>query len=281
MRLNVKEYVAQRKEQLKQEIGKWTAAGNPQPSLLIVQVGNDERSNAYVRGKLNDAREVGIAATLLKGDLEWAKHSLDTVSNALQTHPAAIVQLPIEDKGVEAAFLDQVWPRTDVDGLKKGSNFTPCTPKGIVDYIKYGLDVDLKGTRVAVVGKGKLVGMPLVPLLMAEGATVLSCNSKTKDLDRTILDFAPDIIVGATGVPKILNSRNIPRGTVVIDAGMAVGADGKLCGDVDKDLYDREDIAITTVPGGVGLLTRLALMENTFEANKNWEMMWRAFSGRN
>ena len=129
-----------------------------------------------------------------------------------------------------------------------------------MDYLEYLGYNDFKGKIVAVVGKGKLVGEPLVPMLMKKGATVISCNSTTPNL-REMLQQA-DIVIAATGVRNLIQNEMVKDGAIVIDAGISVDENGKLCGDCSKELYDREHVDITPVPGGVGLLTRLALMKN-------------------
>lgn len=130
------------------------------------------------------------------------------------------------------------------------------------------LTMNLAGKKVAVIGRGALVGKPLVPMLIDEQATVVSCNSATPP--DTLLNIIKDaeLIISATGQKDLITADMLAddRTTFIIDAGITTDDNGKLCGDCDKKMYDLENTVITTVPGGVGLTTRLALMENVVNA---------------
>lgn len=260
MKLNVKEYIQQEKEKLKRK------PNEPVRKMLIIQVGDDKASNAYIKGKIADAAELGHQATLIKFSegtstdevyafLENNSHSYDGI---ILQEPAAFS--PYYNRYDKSAIIDFIADRKDIDGFKKTSHHKPATPRGIMDYAAALGYENLQGQVVAVVGKGKLVGMPLVPMLMEKGATVISCNSKTPDLGK--MTRSANIVIAAAGVRNLIQSDMIESGTIVIDAGINVDEDGKLCGDCSKELYDRRDVQITPVPGGVGLLTRLALMKN-------------------
>lgn len=260
MKLDVKEYVQQEKEKLKRK------HNEPVRKMLIIQVGDDKASNAYIKGKIADAAELGHQATLIKFSegtstdevyafLENNSHSYDGI---ILQEPAAFS--PYYNRYDKKAIIDSIADRKDIDGFKKTSLHKPATPRGIMDYaaaLGYG---DLRGKVVAVVGKGKLVGMPLVPMLMEKGATVISCNSTTPNLGKMLQQA--NIIIAATGVRGLIQNEMVSDDTIIIDAGISVDEDGKLHGDVDPILYDRDYVQVTPVPGGVGLLTRLALMKN-------------------
>lgn len=260
MKLNVKEYVQQEKEKLKRK------HNEPVRKMLIIQVGDDKASNAYIKGKIADVTELGHQATLVKFNGGTSTDEVYTfLENFSASYDGIILQEPAAfspyyNRYNKSAIIDSIADRKDIDGFKKTSHHKPATPRGIMDYaaaLGYG---DLKGKVVAVVGKGKLVGKPLVPMLMEKGATVISCNSTTPDLGKMLRQA--DIVIAATGVRGLIQSDMISFGTLVIDAGISVDENGKLHGDCDPGLYDREDVDITPVPGGVGLLTRLALMKN-------------------
>lgn len=259
MKLNVKEYVEQEKEKLKRK------ANEPVRNMLIIQVGDDKASNAYIKGKIKDVEELGHRATLIKFN---TGASIDKVYHFLEKnigdYDGVILQEPADfgpyNVHRKNDILDLISDFKDIDGFKKTSRHKPATLRGIVDYLEYLGYKDLKGKIVAVVGKGKLVGEPLVPMLMKKGATVISCNSTTPNIGKMLQQA--DIIIAATGVRGLIQDDMISFDTVVIDAGISVDENGKLHGDCDPALYDREDIKITPVPGGVGLLTRLALMKN-------------------
>ena len=260
MKLNVKEYVQQEKEKLKRK------HNEPIRKMLIIQVGDDKASNAYIKGKIADAAELGHQATLIKFNegtstdevyafLEKNSSSYDGI---ILQEPAAFG--PYYNRYDKKAIINFIHDRKDIDGFKKTSHHKPATPRGIMDYAAAMGHGDLRGKVVAVVGKGKLVGKPLVPMLMEKGATVISCNSTTPDLKEMLKQA--HIVIAATGVRGLIQDDMIEDGTFVIDAGISVDENGKLHGDCDPALYDRENVDITPVPGGVGLLTRLALMKN-------------------
>lgn len=178
-----------------------------------------------------------------------------------------ILQLPIPkryklDRLQKAIYLDK-----DVDGFRIGSDFTPCTPKGIMDWLDYN-NYELEGKNVVVIGRSKIVGKPLVNLLIDRGATVTCCNSKTKDLRKHTCNA--DVVISAIGKAKFLDSSYFTNTELVIDVGINRDENGKLCGDIDYQevTTNLENIYVTPVPGGVGKLTVLSLIENTIDAYK-------------
>ena len=257
MIIDVREYVTAQKQAMASRIKQMKIP----PSLLIIQVGDNPASNSYIKGKIKDCEEVGIECRLEKHDEDWYYKNISYLKKTISKYDGVIVQLPINDMLLKGAIYDMISPSQDVDGLIY-DGYKPCTPLGIMRLIKH-LDIDLKGKVVTVLGKGELVGKPLVQMLMNEGATVISCNSKTKDLKKWTQ--AADIVIGATGVANIITNEMINDETIIIDAGIAF-VNGKMCGDCNKDLYERERVKVTPAPGGVGLLTRLSLLENTEEA---------------
>lgn len=255
MKINIKDYVAREKE----EIRKCKDVYYP-PKLLILQLGNDPASNSYINGKMNDAKECGIVATLFKTDSY--KEMLSFVSSNHSNYDSFILQEPSglteqERKKIYKCFTS----KQDVDGFKKDSDHSPCTPQGIMDVIaEFYPKEDLHGETAVVIGRGELVGAPLVPMLIEKGCTVISCNSKTKNLEE--LTKIADIVITAVGKQNLVTREMLRDGAFVLDAGITFDENGKLCGDCDKKLYDDPQIAISTVPGGIGLTTRLALMKN-------------------
>jgi methylenetetrahydrofolate dehydrogenase (NADP+)/methenyltetrahydrofolate cyclohydrolase len=233
--------------------------------MLIIQIGDDKASNAYIKGKIKDVEELGHRAVLMKYSNNT---TVDEVYKFLQDHASAYDGIILQEPAIfspiscrtKSELINLIPDYKDIDGFKKTSCHKPATPRGIMDYAAAMGHGDLRGKVVAVVGKGKLVGEPIVPMLMKKGATVISCNSTTPDL-REMLKQA-HIVIAATGVRGLIQDDMIEDGTFVIDAGISVDENGKLHGDCDPALYDRENVDITPVPGGVGLLTRLALMKN-------------------
>ena len=263
MILDVKEYVKQEKEKLKKK------PDEPVRRMLIIQVGDNPASNAYIKGKIKDAEELGHQAMLMKfPDGVSADTVYDFLERNEKSYDGIILQEPANIttfKGVmhpktKADIIELIRDWKDIDGFKKTSKYKPATPKGIMNYLAALGYEDLKGQIVVVVGKGKLVGEPLVPMLMKKGATVISCNSKTPDLKA--MTRQADILIAAAGVRDLIQPDMVSSGAIVIDAGINVDENGKLCGDCSRELYDIVNVQVTSVPGGVGLLTRLALMKN-------------------
>ena len=143
--------------------------------------------------------------------------------------------------------------------------FTPCTPKGVMMLLKhYGIDVS--GMNAVVVGRSNIVGKPMAKLLLNNDATVKVCHSKTKDLRQYTQNA--DLIVCAVGNRNTITADMVKDGVIIVDVGINRNEYGKLCGDVDFDGVKDKCSYISPVPNGVGLMTRVALIENTYLASK-------------
>lgn len=174
--------------------------------------------------------------------------------------------MPIPDKYDVEKLQKYISLETDVDGFLTDSIFTPCTPKGILDWLDYN-KYNLEGKYVTVIGRSKIVGKPLVNLLIDRGATVTCCNSKTKNL--ASYTYRSDVVISAVGKSKFLNYEFFDFTDLIIDVGINRDENDKLCGDVDYDSVTKYTSAyVTPVPNGVGKLTTLSLIENTIEAYK-------------
>ena len=266
--ISCKEYVEMRKKELKEQIS-ILSKNNRAPHLSVIQIGSNDASERYIRGKKKDCEEVGIAFSHLHIE-DYDFYNIDNVKrvisdvNDISNCDGIIVQLPIPDKFDVEELQNAIPAEKDVDGFRRDSMFIPCTPKGMIDYLEYN-NVNLSGELCVVIGRSKIVGKPMVNLLIDRGATVICCNSKTKEL-KTLTQQAK-IIVSAVGKPEIFDFSYFNENQILLDVGINLNASGKLCGDIARDVKDKVTYA-TPVPGGVGLLTRLALLENTFEAYK-------------
>lgn len=255
------------------------------PCLAIVVCdGYDQSSTRYVNNKLKIANEIGIKC--VKHNIEW--EGLDEIrifSNIL--HKVAqlnmnglvdgiIVQLPLPiTKEHEEIICNSIYRQKDVDGFHRANlgkmirgsedGFVSCTPLGVMNMLE-DYNIDVEGKNVAVIGRSKHVGLPLVNLLINKGATVVSCNSKTKNIE-TILK-QQDIIISAVGKAKIWNETHFNENAILIDIGINVDENGKLCGDIDSQRVQDKVVGCTPVPGGVGIMTVLALMENVIKSYK-------------
>jgi methylenetetrahydrofolate dehydrogenase (NADP+)/methenyltetrahydrofolate cyclohydrolase len=230
-------------------------------SLVIVQVGDVEASNRYVRNKLKDCEAVGIEGILKKFPETVTQRELEKgIQEIVNEGPnGIIVQLPLP-KHIDKDAITQLIPiDMDVDGFHKNSWFKPCTPLGIMKYLEHN-NIELAGSHAVVVGRSEIVGKPMAQMLLDANATVTMCHSKTKNLYKHLTDA--NVIVSAVGCPGVINASVLPKDTVIVDVGINF-VEGKLVGDVwNPSNADN----VTPVPGGVGLLTRCALLENVVES---------------
>lgn len=255
-----KEYVQQRKKQIIKTIQKHRL----KPSLCIVQVGNNFASNKYIAGKIKDCEEVGITPVLFKLEEDATEDMvLKVIENANKKCDGVIVQLPLPKHISIEKVQNAIDDDKDVDGFKVTSKFVPCTPLGVYNLLN---DITYwTGKHVVVLGRSKIVGQPMVNLLLEKtNATVTCCNSHTKNL-KDYLGTA-DIIISAVGKPKFITKEMIKEGAVIVDVGINQDENGKMCGDVDYENVKDLCSFITPVPGGVGLITRVTLLENVLEA---------------
>lgn len=263
--ISCKEYVEIKKEQLKEKV----SAFKTEPVLVVIQVDNNPASNAYVNGKKRDAQELGIRCIHTIIDSEKISHEeLEEVIISLNNDKdinGIIIQLPIPDKYDVQKLQQCISPEKDVDGFRKDSLFKPCTPKGIIDWLKHN-NFDFVGKNVTVIGRSNIVGKPLVNMLIEEGSTVTCCNSHTKSLSKYI--YTADLVVSAIGKAKHFNKFDFKSVDIIVDVGINRDENKKLCGDIDTDGFERylPNTYVTPVPGGVGLLTRVSLMDNVIES---------------
>ena len=230
--------------------------------LAVISVGGDPASIAYMRGKHKDCQRVGFGWTHYAFPDLTPSRDIERTIIELNNNPeitGIIVQLPLPE-GYDADYLTGlVYPDKDVDGFVYGSDFSPCTPEGVI-YIAEQEVGDLTGKNVVIIGRGRLVGRPLVQMMIDKNATVSVCHSKTSENMIKYLTEKADVIVVATGTPEkwFFNNSN----AIVIDCGISRNAEGKLVGDV---AYTPG--RCTPVPGGVGLMTRAILMKHVEREN--------------
>lgn len=250
---------------------------NAAPRLLVVSAGDNEASKVYIRQKENACKECGIEFAHRHYDAsESSTAVLTDLTNTIGSYRpnGIIIQLPLPTswtKQTIESMFKCIPGRADVDGLCENTCFSPCTPLGIMKLLEYE-QVPLDGKNVTVIGRSNLVGMPLAHMMNQANATVTLAHSHTKALSEAI--HSADIIVAAVGKPNLVNpllwdidEEGTPRPLYpyIIDVGINRKANGKLCGDVDPEVYDL-CTAYTPVPGGVGPMTVAALMYNTYLA---------------
>lgn len=260
---------------------------NFEPGLAIVQVGNREDSNIYIRNKLRTASESGVNARHYKFDPNITEiellNEIEKLNADFKTH-GIIVQLPFDSARQldPDTIINALDPNKDVDGLHFSNagkvlngllddSFIPCTPKGCMELIK-STNVDIRGKKAVVIGRSKLVGTPMANLLKLNDATVTICHSKTTNIEQLCREA--DILVVAIGKARFVKGDWVKPGAIVIDCGINSYKDendkSRICGDVDYEAAAKVAGFITPVPGGVGPMTVSMLLANTFEAAKRY-----------
>ena len=262
--LNGKELAGYIQQRQVQQVRALVQHSNILPKLAIVQVKDDPVINTYVRLKKRYGDELGIEVESHHPTQNEVQQVIEKLNQDDTVH-GIIVQLPLTDPTQTDEIVNMVIPSKDVDALGKNPDFEPATPMAIM-WLLAGFNVDLRGKKILLIGRGKLVGAPLEKQLKESGMDVSIADRSTKDLAEETL--AADVIITATGSPAILYSSMIKEKAVVVDAGVA-SEDGKTVGDVAPELYERDDLTITPEKGGVGPLTVCALFENVIRAAKN------------
>ena len=259
------------KENIKNFIEMSVKNGNRQPHLVVIMVGDNQASKVYVSGKNKDCMQVGIKNTTLYYDDISEEDLISKIKelNDDKTVDGILIQLPLPSHINKDHIFNILNPQKDVDGftpLNVGKlylgqdTFVPCTPKGIIKILEYIGYYDLSGKKAVVIGRSNIVGKPIAQLLLNKNATVTICHSKTQNIIEQVRQA--DIVVSAMGNAKLIKKDWLKENSIVIDVGINVDKDGKLCGDVDFENVAPKCNFITPVPKGIGLLTRACLLDN-------------------
>ncbi len=248
------------------------------PKLAIVRVGAKGNDLAYERGALKRCQTIGIETEVieLSEDItqEEYEKALRNLNENKDIHGILCFRpLPKQLNEEEIKYI--ISPEKDVDcfspinsaKIMEGdtSGFPPCTPTAVVEILKH-YNVELQGANIVVLGRSMVVGKPTAMLLLNENATVTICHSRTKNLEKVTLEA--DILIAAVGRAKMIKENFIKKGAVVIDVGINVDEDGKLCGDVDTSAVFDKASMITPVPAGVGSVTSSILAKHVVKACK-------------
>jgi len=262
------------RERVKVDVAAYEQEAGRVPGLATVLVGDDPASEIYVRNKRRTTEEVGMRSVhhgLEAGIKQEELLGLVRELGSDDDVDGILVQLPLPAHLDPDAVVQALNPEKDVDGLTPYNagllahgtpGLVPCTPAGVMELLAHE-GVELEGAEAVVVGRSKLVGVPVARLLLGANATVTICHSRTRDLDETCR--RADVLVAAVGVPRLLGAEAVKPGAVVIDVGMNRLEDG-LAGDVDYEAAAEVASAITPVPGGVGPMTIAMLLSNTLQA---------------
>lgn len=231
------------------------------PKLAVVMVGENKASEKYVAAKKKYAKDIGVEFDFLQPSKNKLAATIEAINKDLSVH-GIIIQLPLPKNFDTEAAINLIDPGKDVDGLGAKAKFTAATPTAIL-WLLAAYQIDPRAQPVAIIGNGRLVGTPLAKLLKSSKVKVKIFDEFSTSIDRKLKNYS--LIITAVGKPKLIKTSMINPGTVIIDAGTAEAA-GKLSGDVDQSMYERDDIKISPVPGGVGPLTVAALFENVIGA---------------
>ena len=281
--------------ELREEMNALRAQGKRVPKLAVVIVGHNPASETYVTNKIKACEQVGMEAMKIAYDENITENTLLTEVHRLNSDDSIdgfIVQLPLPNHIRESVILSAIDHKKDVDGLTPENvgrtvqglpSLVSATPKGIRELLaRY--QIPTEGKHVVVIGRSNIVGKPVAMLLMQRpylslpgmsaaslgDATVTICHSKTRDLGA--ICRTADIIIVAAGCPKLLTADMVKEGATIIDVGInrvddpASPKGYKLVGDVDFDNVAPKAAFITPVPGGVGPMTIVSLLQNTLQA---------------
>jgi methylenetetrahydrofolate dehydrogenase (NADP+) / methenyltetrahydrofolate cyclohydrolase len=275
---SIKKEIALQVQQIQQNGGKI-------PHLAAVLIGDNPASQAYVSSKVKSCAQVGFHSTLIKKNVDISQNELLKIIDDLNQNPdidGFIVQLPLPKHIDEQSVIMAIDPRKDVDGfhpmnvgrMAQGmSAYLPATPFGVLEMLKR-YNIPTSGKHAVVVGRSNIVGTPLSILLSRKGwdCTVTLAHSRTKNLLEVCQ--TADILVAAIGIPRFIKAEMVKTGAVVIDVGINRIQDptapkgSRLVGDVDFENVAPKTSFITPVPGGVGLMTVVSLLNNTLQAAK-------------
>lgn len=245
------------------------------PVLATVLVGDDEASIAYVNAKSKKAKEIGIEIKNVKIDKNISSDDLLSIIDSLNNDDkidGILIQHPLPKKFNEGEIFDKISPLKDVDGLNKitfgamafgdkDSFFNSATPLAVIDLLKY-YKVNIVSKHIVVVGRSRILGKPLAMMLLNENATVTICHSKTNNLSE--ITKMADILIAAIGSPKFIKKDMLKKDAVLVDCGYNKGNIG------DIDLEESISIckAYTPVPGGVGPVTIMKLLEQVVKSKE-------------
>lgn len=248
------------------------------PCLAVIQIGDDEASNTYIKAKEKACTEIGIYFKHIK--FSETTKEIEVINKILELNNdeyvhGILLQLPLPEGFNQDKLINYIARNKDVDGLtdinigkifNNKQGLVSCTPQGIMKLLEYE-KIDIEGKNVTIVGRSNLVGKPLLGLMLNKNATVTICHSKTENLKKHTKNA--DILVVAVGKKHFITEDMVKDDAIIIDVGIN-RENGKLYGDVDYDKVKTKAKKITPVPGGVGPMTVAMLMTNVITAYEKW-----------
>ena len=265
------------KEDLIKEVGELKEKGIS-PCLAIVRVGARPDDLAYERGAMKRMESTGIGFQVFELPEDISQEAFEEefrkVNNDPQIHGILLFR-PLPKHLDEEPVKAMINPWKDVDCMSPvniakvfsgdETGFAPCTPEAVMEMLDY-YKIDLAGKKVTVVGRSMVVGKPLSMLLLKKNATITVCHTRTADLSGTCRDA--EILVAAAGKAKMVTEDMVGDGAVVVDVGINVDEEGKMCGDVDYDNVEAKASYISPVPRGVGSVTSSVLAKHVVKGAK-------------
>lgn len=262
---------------IKEEVGAMLEKINgPAPKLAIVRVGENPDDMSYERGAVKKMDAFGLRSQCYTFPVDITDEDFKkefTAINADTDVSGILLLRPLPKQICEKDIEAMIDPKKDLDGISPvniakvfsgdPTGFAPCTPEAVIEVLK-AYNIPMEGKRAVIVGRSMVVGRPLSMLLLKENATVTICHTRTKDLPGTCQQA--EILVAAAGKAKMLDDSYVGENTTVIDVGINVDENGKLCGDAAADTLEGKSGKLTPVPGGVGAVTTAVLAKHLVQA---------------
>ena len=263
------------RQRLQGVVAEWKNQGFRPPGLAVILVGDDPASAVYVKGKRRDCEEVGVYSKALHLDAAIDQAELEAHIDDLNADPnidGILVQSPLSPHHDEDRIIDRILPNKDVDGFHaynigrlalRRPTLRSCTPMGVMQMLDH-IGTQYKGSHATIIGASNHVGRPMSLELLLAGVTVTTAHKFTTNTEE--MARQADILISAVGKPGLVPGDWIKEGATVIDVGITRGDNNKLFGDVEFEAAKERAAWITPVPGGVGPMTRVALLQNTMQA---------------
>lgn len=262
---------------IKEEVGAMLEKINgPAPKLAIIRVGENPDDMSYERGAVKKMDAFGLRSQCYTFPADITDEAFKKEFTAINEDPdvsGILLLRPLPKQICEKDIEAMIDPKKDLDGISPvniakvfsgdSTGFAPCTAEAVIEVLK-AYDISMEGKRAAIVGRSMVVGRPLSMLLLKENATVTICHTRTKDLPGTCKQA--EILVAAAGKAKMLDASYVGENTTVIDVGINVDENGKLCGDVAAETLEEKSGKLTPVPGGVGVVTTAVLAKHLVQA---------------
>ena len=266
------------KEDLKNRIARLKEE-NLQAKLTIIRVGNNEDDLSYERGIRKNCQNLEIEVETLELPVDVSQADLEktlTQANEDEKTHGIMIFRPLPRHLDEERIASLINPEKDVDSMNpenlsnlflgKDKGFVPCTPQAVIDLLDF-YNFDFQGANVVILGRSLVVGKPLAMLFLEKNSTVTICHSRTKNTKEITKNA--DLVVAALGRAKMIDDSYFSKDTIVVDVGINVDEEGKLCGDVDREKVEGKVKALTPVPGGIGSVTSTVLMDHIVRACEN------------